>query len=102
MKPEVEENPYSIGKKTLTGAEKLALGGSGNSFAGFQASELRAAAATQFVPELNVDGTRPVYDFGDPFETGGVTAANGSAAKIASKGPLAAVTPPVSNGSPKS
>jgi hypothetical protein len=37
-----KENPYSIGGKALTGAERLAQGGSGVSFGGFQASDLIA------------------------------------------------------------
>lgn len=41
-----KENPYSIGRKTLSGAERLANGSSGNSFAGMPVSELTRSAMT--------------------------------------------------------
>lgn len=46
-----------------------------------QSAALRSEV--EFMPELHADGTRPVYDFGDPFAGGGdVVAANGAAVQM--------------------
>ena len=48
----------------------------------FKAVEIEGLnAKTSFVPELKADGTRPVYDFGDPFAQDGVLAATSAPAR---------------------
>jgi hypothetical protein len=39
------------------------------------------SSVTEFTPEMKADGTRPVYDFDDPFEQDGVVAAAGGASR---------------------
>ncbi|WP_147376891.1 DUF2515 family protein [Noviherbaspirillum saxi] len=47
--------------------------------------------AAEFTPEIKADGTRPVYDFGDPFENDGVVAAAGGVSRSSGNAKLTMV-----------
>jgi fido (protein-threonine AMPylation protein) len=62
MKPQVMENPYSIGGKTTSGAEALATGRSGNHLAEFDTRYLSALPAADVAPVSVAPSAEDDYD----------------------------------------
>ncbi|WP_147376896.1 DUF2515 family protein [Noviherbaspirillum saxi] len=69
--------------------------GLGSTFAGDmglrKAMNPLLSRAAEFTPEIKADGTRPVYDFGDPFENDGVVAAAGGVSRSSGNAKLTMV-----------